>query len=152
VEYFKQCNQDLANAQDWVFSIEEQIEKFLHATHDQAGPSGPQISFGQVQLGQATLPPRHEVHHQAGPSDQADIPQDRQKQIKMLIADLINYSGNRFRKNPIRIHMGQHKMNQEEYEYSCEHLYTIFRRSGGLQRIASSLYETYSDSTVERKR
>lgn len=100
---------------------------------------------------QATLSSRHEVHHQADPSDQADIPQDRHKQIEMLVADLVNYSGNRFRKKPIRIHMGKHKMNQEEYEYSCEHLYTIFKGSGGLHRIASLLYGTYSDKTVERK-
>ena len=151
MKYFKQYNQYLANAQDWVFSIEEQREKFLHPTYYQAGPSGSQTSFGQVQLEQATLPPRYEVHHQADPSDQADIPQDRHKQIEMLVADLVKYSGNRFRKNPIRIHMGKHKMNQEEYEYSYKYLYENFKASGGLHRIDSSLYGTYSDKMVERK-
>jgi hypothetical protein len=145
-------NQYLENAENIGFFIEEQREKFLHASREQAGPSSLQTSFGQVQLEQAILPPRHEVHPQAGPSDQADIPQDRHKQIEMLVADLVKYSGNCFRKNPIRIHMIQHKMNQKEYEYSCEHLYKNFKASGVLQRIASSLYVTYSDNTVERKK
>ena len=128
----------------------------LHEAHHQAGPSHPVTrdsltSPAQVQRRHATLPPRHEVHHQAAPSDQADIPQDRQKQIEMLVADLVKHSGNGFRKNPIRIYMSKHKMNQEEYNSSFKYLYENFKGSG-LRRIDFSLYGTYSDRTVERKR
>jgi hypothetical protein len=86
----------------------------------------------------------------ADPSDQADIPQDRQKQIEMLVADLVKHSGNGFRKNPIRIHMSKHKMNQEEYNSSFKYLYENFKGSE-LSRINSLLYGIYSDKTVGRK-
>jgi hypothetical protein len=54
----------------------------------------------------------------ASSSRQGDIPEERKNDIKELIENLIQFPGNDYRNERIRVDMRTNKMNQSEYAYA----------------------------------